>query len=157
MRAQLRLTRLIAPPTTRNWCDSPSSATGCCASALDEEIAQPDLRLSITFDKVVTVLSELGYLADETVTDAGMVLRSIYSERPVGQRECLREGVWRDLAPPELAAVVASLVYTSRRESAAAAGPTARSAALRGAPADTNRDLARSRRGRNAPRHLPDA
>ncbi|HNP56023.1 DEAD/DEAH box helicase [Gordonia sp. UBA7599] len=107
--------------------------------ALDEEIAQRTSELSITFDKVVAVLSELGYLADETVTDAGMVLRSIYSESDLLVSECLREGVWRDLAPRELAAVVASLVYTSRRESAAAADRLPGSAALRGALADTNR------------------
>ena len=47
--------------------------------------------------------------------------------------------MWRDLAPRELAAVVASLVYTSRRESAAAADRLPGSAALRGALADTNR------------------
>ena len=107
--------------------------------ALDEEIALRTSELSITFDKVVAVLSELGYLADETVTDAGMVLRSIYSESDLLVSECLREGVWRDLAPRELAAVVASLVYTSRRESAAAADRLPGSAALRGALADTNR------------------
>ena len=41
----------------------------------------------------MAVLSELGYLADETVTDAGMVLRSIYSESDLLVSECLREGV----------------------------------------------------------------
>lgn len=107
--------------------------------ALETEIAERTSELSITFDKVVAVLSELGYLADGAVTDAGMMLRSIYSESDLLVSECLREGVWRDLAPRELAAVVASLVYTSRRESAAAADRLPGSAALRGALADTNR------------------
>ncbi len=115
------------------------------STSLDAEIAARTSALSTTFDKVVGVLVELGYLADEAdgsglgVTAAGMRLRSIYSESDLLVSECLREGVWDGLAGYDLAAVVASLVYTSRRESSASADRMPGSAALRGALADTNR------------------
>ncbi|GED98106.1 DEAD/DEAH box helicase [Gordonia crocea] len=111
--------------------------------SLDAEIAGRTSELSVTFDKVVAVLVELGYLSavDEgmVVTDAGMRLRKIYSESDLLVSECLREGVWAGLAFEELAAVVASLVYTSRRDSAASSDRMPGSAALRGALSDTNR------------------
>ncbi|MFT4199144.1 helicase-related protein, partial [Gordonia sp. (in: high G+C Gram-positive bacteria)] len=112
--------------------------------ALEAEISQRTSELSTTFDKVVAVLVELGYLArtddgDLTVTEVGLRLRSIYSESDLLVSECLREGVWEDLSADELSAVVASLVYTSRRDSAAAADRMPGSSALRGALADTGR------------------
>ncbi|MFT3900159.1 MAG: DEAD/DEAH box helicase [Gordonia sp. (in: high G+C Gram-positive bacteria)] len=111
---------------------------------LEAEIAERTSELSTTFDRVVAVLVELGYLArsadgEVTVTDVGLRLRSIYSESDLLVSECLREGVWEDLSFDELAAVVASLVYASRRDSAAAADRMPGSAALRGALADTTR------------------
>ncbi|QKT07426.1 DEAD/DEAH box helicase [Gordonia sp. X0973] len=108
---------------------------------LESEIDERTSELSVTFDKVVAVLLELGYLAQEgdSVTDAGMRLRSIYSESDLLVSECLREGVWDGLSAAELAAVVASLVYTSRRDSASPTDRMPGSAALRGALADTAR------------------
>ena len=77
--------------------------------------------LGVTFGHIVGVLTELGYLEHAgdtvTVTDAGRLLGRIYSESDLVVTECLRAGVWEGLAPPELAAVVASLVYESRRDS----------------------------------------
>ena len=127
--------------------------------SIDSEIAERTSELSLTFDKVVGVLGELGYVAlvsDEptgagvggevvggtttmVVTDAGMRLRSIYSESDLLVSECLREGVWDGLTFVDLAAVVASLVYTSRRDTAAPTDRMPGSAALRGALADTDR------------------
>ena len=114
--------------------------------SLEAEIADRTSELSDTFDKVVAVLAELGYLASGSagvagmvVTDAGMRLRTIYSESDLLVSECLREGVWSGLSADELAAVVASLVYTSRRESSSSPDRMPGSAALRGALADTNR------------------
>src|SRR5699024_2286218 len=50
------------------------------------------------------------------VTEHGRRLARLYSESDLLTAECLRAGTWRGLGPEELAAVVSSLVYESRRE-----------------------------------------
>ncbi|QDQ97373.1 DEAD/DEAH box helicase [Tomitella fengzijianii] len=76
--------------------------------------------LAREFDRMVRLLSELGYLAgskthDTTVTDAGMLLAGVYAESALLVTESLRRGLWTGLGPAELAAVVSALVYESRR------------------------------------------
>jgi ATP-dependent RNA helicase HelY len=61
------------------------------------------------------LLQELGYLRGDEVTDAGRRLGRVYSESDLLVVECLREGLWDGLSAAELAAVVSSLVYESRR------------------------------------------
>ncbi|HLS04493.1 MAG TPA: DEAD/DEAH box helicase [Actinomycetales bacterium] len=72
------------------------------------------------FDHICNVLIVLGYLADDngktTVTDAGRWLAKLYAEKDLTVAECLRRGVWRDLEPASLAAVVSAIVYEARRE-----------------------------------------
>ena len=53
---------------------------------------------------------------EKPVTEHGRRLSRLYSESDLLAAECLRVGVWDSLGPPELAAVVSSLVYESRRE-----------------------------------------
>jgi len=68
------------------------------------------------FDRVCDVLDERGYLAGDTVTPEGRRLERIYAEADLLVAECLREGVWRELDAPGLAACVSALVYESRRD-----------------------------------------
>ena len=70
------------------------------------------------FDRIVAVLLDLGYLADEgdTITDEGSRLRRLYSDKDLLAAECLRAGTWKRLTPAELAAVVSMLVYEPRRD-----------------------------------------
>lgn len=68
-----------------------------------------------TFDKVCAVLDQLGYLDGENVTAEGRRLAQIYTELDLLTAECLRSGLWEDLDPAELAAVVSSLVFESRQ------------------------------------------
>lgn len=68
-----------------------------------------------TFDRVCSVLEQLGYLHGDTVTDEGRRLGRIYSELDLLTAESLRAGIWEDLTPPELAACVSALVYESRQ------------------------------------------
>ena len=49
-------------------------------------------------------------------TEDGTRLSRIYCESDLLVAECLRQGVWKGLDAPELAAVVSSVVYESRRE-----------------------------------------
>ncbi|WP_028647059.1 RNA helicase [Nocardiopsis sp. CNT312] len=69
-----------------------------------------------TFDRVCGVLEDLDYLTGETVSEDGSRLAKVYSDLDLLVAECLRRGVWRDLAPVELAACAAALVYEPRRD-----------------------------------------
>jgi ATP-dependent RNA helicase HelY len=72
------------------------------------------------FDKVCGVLAELGYLtgagADARVTAHGEWLRRVYSEQDLLVVEALRRGLWDELDPAGLAAVVAAVLYESRSD-----------------------------------------
>ncbi|MGI9124306.1 MAG: DEAD/DEAH box helicase, partial [Mycobacterium sp.] len=76
--------------------------------------------LARTFDRIVGLLSERGYIAsggddgDPRVTDDGRLLARIYSESDLLVAECLRTGLWKGLAPAELAAVLSAMVFESR-------------------------------------------
>lgn len=71
------------------------------------------------FDRVCEVLSELGYLTSpgdsSAVTRSGTMLMGLYTESDLLAAQCLREGTWRGLSAPELAAAVSAIVYESRR------------------------------------------
>ncbi|MDA3022021.1 MAG: DEAD/DEAH box helicase [Actinomycetota bacterium] len=71
------------------------------------------------FDRVCEVLTELGYLTSpgdhSKVTRAGTLLMGLYTESDLLAAQCLREGTWRELSAPELAAAVSAIVYESRR------------------------------------------
>ncbi len=74
--------------------------------------------LARTFDRIVALLTERGYIVDDAagpkVTDAGRLLARIYSESDLLVAECLRIGVWKGLAPAELAAALSAMVFESR-------------------------------------------
>jgi ATP-dependent RNA helicase HelY len=67
-----------------------------------------------TFDRVLAVLGQLGYVEGFALTPKGQTLRRVYSEADLAVVEAIHRGVWRDLDPAELAACVSSLVYESR-------------------------------------------
>ncbi|CDR12932.1 DEAD/DEAH box helicase [Streptomyces iranensis] len=67
-----------------------------------------------TFDRICSLLSELGYLRGDEVTDEGRRLARLYGELDLLASECLREGVWEGLPPAELAACASALVYEAR-------------------------------------------
>jgi len=83
--------------------------------ALERRVAGKTSSIARTFDRVCAVLDELGYLAGEQVTESGQALARVYSESDLLTVESLRAGLWDDLGPAELAAVVSALVYSSRR------------------------------------------
>lgn len=75
------------------------------------------------FDRICGILHALGYLdgfdrngvADYRLTQAGQLLRHLYSELDLTVAQALREGVFDDLTPAQMAAVASSLVYEARR------------------------------------------
>ncbi|MGM7696983.1 DEAD/DEAH box helicase [Microbacterium sp. A84] len=74
------------------------------------------------FDRVVEVLATLDYVTgtgDEiALTDAGRTMRRIYGERDLLVAESLRQGLWKGLDAPSLAAMACCLVYEPRRDEA---------------------------------------
>lgn len=68
-----------------------------------------------TFDRVCDVLTALGYLEGDTVTDKGVHLRRIYTDMDLVAAEAIRGGLLDGLPPSELAAVLSSLVFEARR------------------------------------------
>jgi len=86
---------------------------------LERRIASRTHSIARQFDRVCETLVELNYLEgagdDLKVTRDGKMLGWLYSESDLLVSECLRAGVWSELAPHELASVVAAVVYESRR------------------------------------------
>ena len=71
-----------------------------------------------TFDRICTLLGEMGYLSDsgDLVTPQGENLRRLYTEKDLLAAECLRLGVWKRLDPAGLASVVSALIHEPRRD-----------------------------------------
>ncbi|GAC1443754.1 MAG: DEAD/DEAH box helicase [Mycobacteriales bacterium] len=82
---------------------------------LERRVAGKTSSIARIFDSVCDVLTALGYLDGEQVTENGQQLARVYSEADLLVVECLRSGVWDDLTAAELAAVTSTLVYESRR------------------------------------------
>ena len=72
--------------------------------------------IATRFDRICLVLEALGYLADDghQVTDRGRMLSRIYSELDLVTCEAIGEGVFDELDPADLAAVLSTLVHESR-------------------------------------------
>ncbi|MEU0544549.1 DEAD/DEAH box helicase [Nocardia sp. NPDC005978] len=97
------------------------------AETMRQQVAATTNSLARTFDRILALLSERGYVQDGEVTADGRRLARIYAEADLVVAECLRQGLWRGLGPAELAAVVSILVFESRQEGGylGASGPTA--------------------------------
>jgi ATP-dependent RNA helicase HelY len=83
--------------------------------ALEHRVEGKTHSIARVFDRVCGLLEELGYLSGEEVTAAGRQLARVYNESDLLVVECLRAGLWDGLSSSELAAVVSSVVYESRR------------------------------------------
>ncbi|WP_460795333.1 DEAD/DEAH box helicase [Microbacterium sp. GXF0217] len=74
------------------------------------------------FDRVLDVLGALEYVTGSgdalELTDAGRTMRRIYGERDLLVAESLRQGLWKGLDAPSLAAMACCLVYEPRRDEA---------------------------------------
>ncbi|MEV6276984.1 RNA helicase [Nocardia sp. NPDC051832] len=84
--------------------------------SMRQKVAATTNSLARTFDRILGLLEERGFVHEGEVTEDGRRLARIYAEADLLVAECLREGLWRGLGPAELAAVVSALVYESRQE-----------------------------------------
>ena len=91
-------------------------------ASIEQKIAAATNSLARTFDRIVVLLSERGFIEDVTDTDSddlrvtadGRLLARIYSESDLLVAESLRAGVWEGLEPAELAAVLSAVLFESR-------------------------------------------
>lgn len=87
---------------------------------LQDRIEHRTHSIARAYDRVVSVLTELGYLEGELpevrVTQPGLLLAKLHAELDLVVAECLARGTLRDLTPPEFASVASALVHESRRE-----------------------------------------
>ena len=88
-------------------------------SDLERRIATRTHSIARQFDRVCETLVDLGYLEgqgdDLQITESGRMLGGLYSESDLLIAQCLKADDWNNLQPHELAAVVACVVYQSRR------------------------------------------
>jgi ATP-dependent RNA helicase HelY len=86
--------------------------------ALQKKVAAATKSLARTFDRIVGLLTERGFIqvavGHPTVTDDGRLLARIYSESDLLVAECMRTGAWNGLRDAELAAVISAVVYETR-------------------------------------------
>jgi len=85
------------------------------AQTLQRRVEQRTNTVARQFDRVCDVLTALGYLEGEEVTDEGRHLMRLYSELDLLAAECMRSGLWDGLDPSALAAVLSVLVFEARR------------------------------------------
>ena len=103
------------------------------ALRLERETARLQARLKARsntianhFDKICLVLESLGYLTGDggrDVSGHGRMLARIYAELDLVTAECMRAGVFEGLTHPQLAAILASLVFEARRSDEAGHRP----------------------------------
>jgi ATP-dependent RNA helicase HelY len=82
---------------------------------LQRRIEQRTNTIARQFDRVCEVLTTLGYLENDKVTVTGERLKRIYTDMDLVAAESLRNGLWDDLTPAELAAALSALVFEARR------------------------------------------
>jgi ATP-dependent RNA helicase HelY len=93
---------------------------------LQERVASRTNTIANHFDKICVVLESLGYLTGDgggRVSESGRMLARIYAELDLVAAECIRAGVFAGLTGPQLAAVLAALVYEARRSDDGARRP----------------------------------
>ncbi len=93
-----------------------------------QKVAAATNSLARTFDRIVVLLTERGFIEaghgadDPKVTDDGRLLARIYSESDLLVAESLRSGIWEGLDAAELAAVLSAVLYESRGDTPTAPG-----------------------------------
>ncbi len=88
------------------------------STRLEARMASRSNTIANHFDKVCLVLESLGYLTGDggsQISESGRMLARIYAELDLVAAECIRAGVLDGLTHPQLAAVLASLVFETRR------------------------------------------
>jgi ATP-dependent RNA helicase HelY len=81
---------------------------------LERRVRTRSEHLASQFDRVLGLLESWGYVDEWALTDAGRLLARLSHECDLLVAEAIRDGVFRDLSVPELAAVVSCFTYEKR-------------------------------------------
>jgi ATP-dependent RNA helicase HelY len=109
---------------------------------LEARMASRSNTIANHFDKICLVLESLGYLTGEgggQVSEQGRMLARIYAELDLVAAECIRAGVFTGLTHPQLAAVLASLIFEARKTDLASRRPRMPDAGTNDAMAEIRR------------------
>src|SRR5699024_3709748 len=66
-----------------------------------------------TFDRIINLLTDFGYVEHDQVTEAGQSLRRIYGDRDLLVSMLLQSGLMDSMSPEDLAGLAALLVFES--------------------------------------------
>lgn len=83
---------------------------------LERKIALRKNVIPRTFENVIQVLRELGYVEEEALTESGLHLTRIFAERDLLVSETLRRGHLADLGAEEVPALLSGLLFESRSD-----------------------------------------
>ena len=86
---------------------------------IDATMAGREHSLTDQFDRLIKLLSALGYIDGWTLTDSGQLLAGLYHESDLLIAEALRAGVFDGLQPAAIAGLASVFVYEARGPGAA--------------------------------------
>jgi ATP-dependent RNA helicase HelY len=86
---------------------------------LQERINSRTNVIARRFDRIKLILDKFGYINNDAIAQSGKMLAKIYGETDLLIAESIQAGVFNQLSPADLVAVISSCIYESRNEEAA--------------------------------------
>lgn len=86
---------------------------------LQERINSRTNVIAKRFDRIKLILDKFGYINNDAIAHSGKMLAKIYGETDLLIAESIQAGVFDQLSPADLVAVISSCIYESRNEEAA--------------------------------------
>ena len=86
---------------------------------LQERINSRTNVIAKRFDRIKLILDKFGYINNDAIAQSGKMLAKIYGETDLLVAESIQSGVFNQLSPADLVAVISSCIYESRNEEAA--------------------------------------
>ena len=86
---------------------------------LQERINSRTNVIAKRFDRIKLILDKFGYINNDAIAQSGKMLAKIYGETDLLIAESIQAGVFNQLSPADLVAVISSCIYESRNEEAA--------------------------------------
>ena len=86
---------------------------------LQERINSRTNVIAKRFDRIKLILDKFGYIKNDSIAQSGKMLSKIYGETDLLVAESIQSGVFNQLSPADLVAVMSSCIYESRNEEAA--------------------------------------
>ena len=86
---------------------------------LEERINSRTNVIAKRFDRIKIILDKFGYINNDAIAQSGKMLAKIYGETDLLIAESIQAGVFNQLSPADLVAVISSCIYESRNDEAA--------------------------------------